>query len=85
MKFERTQCFVYRLRSERRTELTYIGLTSDLHKRLREHNEGLSKHTARHRPWYVEIAVWFRDPAKAVAFESYLKSGSGRAFAERHL
>jgi hypothetical protein len=30
-------------------------------------------------------AVWFADRAKAEAFEPYLKSGSGHAFAKRHL
>ncbi len=29
----------------------YIGLTEDVANRLRQHNEGVSKWTAKHRPW----------------------------------
>ena len=38
----------------------------------------------RHRPWQIRVAVAFRDPALVTRFERYLKSGSGRAFAQRH-
>jgi hypothetical protein len=41
-------------------------------------------HTSKFKPWTIETAVAFRDQAKAVAFEHYLKSGSGREFARRH-
>ena len=37
------------------------------------------------RPWLVDVAVKFSDECRAVAFEKYLKSGSGCAFAKRHL
>ena len=84
MQHESTKCFVYRLRSQRFPNRIYIGSTSDLKRRLLEHNEGLSRHTSKYRPWYVETAIWFRDPAKATAFEHYLKSGSGYAFSARH-
>jgi hypothetical protein len=30
------------------------------------------------------VIIEFRDQARALAFERYLKSGSGRAFAKRH-
>jgi hypothetical protein len=32
----------------------------------------------------VLATVEFADPIRAAAFERYLKSGSGRAFAKRH-
>ena len=83
MKEEFVKCFVYRLRSKRTPSKTYVGITCDLHKRLREHNEGLSQYTSKDGPWYIETAVWFRDEQKAKAFERYLKSGSGRAFAAK--
>jgi hypothetical protein len=41
-------------------------------------------HTAKFRPWIVKNYFAFRDREKAYAFEKYLKSGSGRAFARRH-
>jgi len=34
--------------------------------------------------WQIQTAVAFRDKAKSVAFEKYLKSQSGRAFAKKH-
>ncbi|MGB2938555.1 MAG: GIY-YIG nuclease family protein, partial [Phycisphaerae bacterium] len=41
-------------------------------------------HTSKFRPWQIETAVAFRSKGKAVAFEQYLKSHSGRAFAKKH-
>ena len=76
--------YVYILRSETHPEAHYTGCTRDLKARLRKHNEGGVPHTSKFRPWFIETAVSFRDPAKASAFEKYLKSGSGRAFATRH-
>ena len=38
-------------------------------------------HTASGRPWNVDVVVKFADEPRAVAFERYLKSGSGSAFA----
>jgi len=35
-------------------------------------------------PWKLIVEVGFGDKAEAFAFEKYLKSGSGRAFAKRH-
>ena len=61
------------------------GLTSDATRRLVEHNAGSCTHTAKHRPWFLDVAIEFSDERRAVAFEQYLKSGSGVAFANRHL
>lgn len=77
--------WVYLLRSARFPEKTYIGLTTNLEQRLRDHDEGRSRHTSRFGPWELVVAIQFKDPAKAAAFELYLKSGSGHAFARRHL
>jgi predicted GIY-YIG superfamily endonuclease len=63
----------------------YVGLTSDLKQRLAEHNAGKSMHTSKFRPWRLVTYVAFSDRAKAEAFERYLKSGSGHAFANRRL
>ena len=77
--------YVYLLRSAFHPDQRYVGLTSDLKKRLAEHNAGKSPHTSKYRPWRVVVAVWFAAEARARAFETYLKSGSGHAFAKRHL
>jgi putative endonuclease len=62
----------------------YVGLTDDLKARFALHNEGKSPHTAKYRPWSLKTYVAFSDEEKAVAFEKYLKVGSGQAFRKRH-
>jgi predicted GIY-YIG superfamily endonuclease len=62
----------------------YVGLTSNVTTRLAVHNSGGSQHTAQHRPWRVIVSLEFATQASAAAFEKYLKTGSGRAFAKRH-
>lgn len=76
---------VYLLRSISDPERHYIGITSDVARRLDVHNSGGSSHTMTGRPWRLVSLVEFADEAQAIKFEKYLKSGSGRAFAKRHL
>jgi predicted GIY-YIG superfamily endonuclease len=76
---------VYVLKDERNPPPYYTGLTSTLRDRIAAHNAGRCRHTASGGPWHVEVIVKFADEARAVAFERYLKSGSGNAFAIRHL
>lgn len=76
---------VYILRSESTGARYYTGLTSDLNARLAAHNAGRVPHTANGKPWLVDVTIQFADEMRAVAFEQYLKSGSGCAFAKRHL
>ena len=75
---------VYLIRSVSDPREHYVGMTSSLAERLKQHNAGKSPHTSKHRPWELVVAVQFVDDAKAARFEKYLKSGSGRAFAKRH-
>jgi putative endonuclease len=63
----------------------YVGMTTNLKQRLREHNAGKSFHTRKFRPWKLTTYIAFTDRAKAEAFELYLKSGSGHAFARKRL
>jgi putative endonuclease len=77
--------YVYLLRSHANSSRTYIGLTDDLRARLKNHNEGGSRHTARYRPWGIVCYVAFSNREHAAEFERYLKSGSGHSFAKRHL
>jgi putative endonuclease len=77
--------YVYLLRSLAFPEQRYIGLTSSLKSRLRAHNAGQSIHTAKYKPWQLVAYFAFKDEGKAASFEKYLKSGSGRAFANSHL
>ena len=75
--------YVYLLQSISHPQQRYVGLTSDFDKRLAAHNSGQSHHTSKFRPWKLVTLVAFTDPDKASAFEKYLKSGSGRAFANK--
>ena len=77
--------YVYLLESVHRPQQRYVGHTDDLKRRLREHNDGKSPHTAKHRPWNLVSYHAFPDEKRAVEFEHYLKTDSGRAFAKRHL
>jgi putative endonuclease len=66
-------------------EAFYVGITEDLRKRLKKHNAGEVPHTAKHHPWRIKTAIAFTDEARAIDFERYLKSSSGRAFAKKRL
>jgi predicted GIY-YIG superfamily endonuclease len=76
--------FVYILRSDADPRRHYVGLTSDVDRRLLWHNTGPSGVTVRHRPWSLVVSLAFADARVAGRFERYLKTGSGRAFAKRH-
>lgn len=77
--------YVYILVSELDPTVHYTGCTQNLRDRLQEHNRGACSHSAKYRPWHLETAIAFASEEKARAFERYLKSGSGREFARRHL
>jgi putative endonuclease len=77
--------YVYLLESLHHAGRRYVGITDNLRVRLHEHNAGKSPHTSKFAPWRVVTYVAFSDPSKAKAFEIYLKSGSGHAFAKRRL
>ena len=77
-------CYVYMLQSKTEATRHYVGLTEDLRARLAVHNKGSVPHTSMFRPWRVKTAVAFTDWPRAAAFERYLKSASGRAFARKH-
>ena len=49
------------------------------------HNSGGSLYTKAYKPWTLIMYLWFENKLKATAFEKYLKSGSGSAFAKRRL
>ena len=76
---------MYILRSVNHPEQTYIGSTHDLRSRLAQHNAGKSIHTNKFKPLDLMAYVALQDKLLAETFERYLKTGSGRAFAKRHL
>ena len=76
--------YVYLLESRGAEGGFYTGVTDDLAARLSAHNDGKVSSTRNGRPWEIRVAVAFRDPVRVAAFERYLNSGSGGAFAIRH-
>lgn len=77
--------YVYILQSLIDGSRHYTGFTEDIDQRLDKHNAGEVPHTSKYKPWRLQTYLAFSDPARAYAFEQYLKSGSGRAFAKKRL
>jgi putative endonuclease len=63
----------------------YTGCTNDLEQRLIRHNQGQVHFTKDKLPVKLCTYIAFSDKYKAFEFEKYLKSGSGRAFAQKRL
>jgi len=77
--------YVYVLESVQDPAVHYTGYSLDLGRRLKAHNEGKLPNTKAHRPWRIRTAHAFPEKGMALDFERYLKTGSGREFARRHL
>ena len=77
--------YVYLIRSLSDPGQRYVGMTTDLKRRMAEHNSGKSPHTSKFRPWELATYIAFSDRKQAESFEAYLKSGSGHAFANKRL
>jgi predicted GIY-YIG superfamily endonuclease len=63
----------------------YTGFTEDIMDRLARHQRGSVPATKERRPVSVVNYTAFLDKFKAIKYEKYLKSGSGRPFITRHL
>lgn len=78
--------YVYLIKSLKNPSKTYIGYTSNVEERLDRHNSGGGPvYTQTHKPWELITYVAFNTEAKAIAFEKYIKVGSGHAFAKKKL
>lgn len=62
----------------------YTGCTENLRERFKRHKNGYVPATAKRLPVSLIVFVTFIDKYKAFNFEKYLKSGSGRAFINKH-
>ena len=76
--------YVYVIKSEINGRL-YVGFSSELKQRIKDHNAGKSVYTANYRPWALVFYAVFSDEKIAKKFESYLKSHSGKAFMKKRL
>ncbi|MBF0459938.1 MAG: GIY-YIG nuclease family protein [Magnetococcales bacterium] len=69
-----TSCFVYILGSDGRGgRRTYVGWTTDLDKRLAEHNAGTGARSTRGRQWSLLYAERHVTRREAMSREWYLK------------
>lgn len=75
--------YVYLLRLSNKE--TYVGFTENLKRRYYEHQTGQDATTKRFLLRELIGYTAFKSKYKALAFEKYLKSGSGFAFRKKHL
>jgi predicted GIY-YIG superfamily endonuclease len=72
--------YILKLKSGR----AYIGSTPNLKERLKEHQRGESEYTSKDLPVELISYICFTDRLRALRFERYLKTGSGRAWRKKH-
>ena len=58
----------------------YIGVTENLEIRLSEHNDGISKYTAKKKPWKIVYYKKFNTLSEARKRETFLKKQRNRQF-----
>ena len=63
----------------------YVGFSEDLKTRLRAHKSKSVKTTKNVEDMCLIFYAAFKTKTKALAFEKYLKQGSGFAFTNKHL
>ena len=63
----------------------YVGVTGNLKTRVKEHSIGQVDSTRKYLPVSLVSFTTFTNKKKALAFEKYLKTGSGIAFRNKHL
>lgn len=74
--------YTYILRNYK-TSRYYVGFTIDLKNRLKEHQGGNVQSTKSDLHYELEWYCAFKTEKQAVAFEKYLKTGSGIAFMKK--
>lgn len=76
--------YVYILRSKN-SNMWYTGMTVDLRKRFREHNNGLSTYTKGRGPFELIYYEAYRNIEDARSREKQLKSGQGKAYLKQRM
>jgi putative endonuclease len=68
-----------------KTGILYKGFTTDLEKRLEEHNSGLSNYTSKHIPWKLVLFEEHSTKKEALKREKWYKTGVGRDWIKQQL
>lgn len=76
--------YIYLLESLKFNEL-YIGYTTDLRKRIEEHNRGLNLSTKPYIPWRLIYYEAYKNEKDAKRREGYLKTNQGGRLLKRML
>jgi len=76
--------YVYVLESQKDKE-NYVGFTTNLKKRIEEHNKGLNFNTGFRRPFKLIYCEVCTDENDARRREKYLKTTRGRRFLVKRL
>ena len=76
--------YTYVIKSES-TGKIYVGSTSNVERRLKEHNLGENISTKNKGPWKLEAYIGVHEERKARTLEKYFKSGSGKAVLKKRI
>ena len=71
--------YVYVLRSLKDGRF-YVGMTENIDRRLKEHNQGRTRSTKGYRPWELFFSEPYDTRIAAREREKYLKSGIGKEY-----
>ena len=71
--------FVYAIRSEVRNYI-YVGMNSNLGKRINAHNNGYERTTRPYRPFKLIYTEKLENRSDAREREKYFKAGKGKEF-----
>ncbi len=75
---------VYVIYSEK-YKFRYVGITSNLVRRLKNHNGGKNKSTNFYKPFKLKYSEEHKNYKEAREREKFLKSGQGRMFLDKLL
>ncbi len=71
--------YVYVIRSKVKS-YTYVGITNNVERRIKEHNSGYNRSTRPYFPFELLFTKEYPDKKSAREYEKFLKSGKGREF-----
>jgi putative endonuclease len=71
--------YVYVLNSLNRNYI-YVGMSSDIERRVNDHNNGYNRTTKPYKPFKLVLVEEFPTRALAREREKYLKSGIGKEY-----
>jgi len=76
--------YTYAIQSKK-NKMIYVGYTSNLRKRFKEHNDGEATYTKNRGPFVIIYYEACLDERDAKSRELYLKSGRGRRYLKQRL